>query len=278
MPGPPPERKGLGVGWKQLSVSDFDRSSLDSVDIRTSKEDVRMPAPGRPIGEPPPEPGTAGTQTESPSHGGWRMSASANPLPQQVPTPPQQPPQGPPSPGVFPPPPHQSQPSAVQPTPQQPHQPQPQATEVPEGPRYAPHHPAYRPGPDLSPPQPGEIPQRFEVPVGPRPGLATAIGIMTLTAGIVSTLWGFVAAVIGVHFTGLCVQNVMELAVGVFATIHGFKMVTDNNTPPPKGLSVLLVLTILNCNILSVLIGILNLVFMNMKEVRDYYELRGYGF
>lgn len=115
---------------------------------------------------------------------------------------------------------------------------------------------SYRPGP----------------PYGGKPGIVTAISVLTLVGGILSTLSALLWAIGSIC---LWLPWVLELTAGIWGIVHGAKMIGDDRVPPNRLLAILFILTILDCNVITMTLGILILAFMSSSEVRYYFESRG---
>ena len=159
----------------------------------------------------------------------------------------------------------------------------PQGT--PPGP--PPELPGSRPGPPPPPmpPTPYNQPGAFAVlpPLASsaqpnyapaKPALVTALGILTLSGGILSVLWGLGAALT------LCfwIPWIAEFGGGVWGIVVGAQMLNNERVPPNRIVAILFMVGLLDCNIFSFTIGLLILIFMANPEVKNYYESQGIGY
>lgn len=109
-----------------------------------------------------------------------------------------------------------------------------------------------------------------------KPGLVTAIALMTLISGIINLFWGFVASasalgtIIGVFCLPL---TILPTILGVFEIIYAAKLLSAQPQPvqPSTSIAVFQILTAFMGNIFSMIVGILNLVFYNDLTVREYF-------
>jgi hypothetical protein len=109
-----------------------------------------------------------------------------------------------------------------------------------------------------------------------KPGLVTAIAVMTLVSGIVNLFWGFVASAtaLGTIVGVICLPiTILPTILGIFEIIYAAKLLSTQPEPvqPSTPLAVFQILTIFYGNIFSVVVGILLLIFFNDVAVRDYF-------
>jgi len=109
-----------------------------------------------------------------------------------------------------------------------------------------------------------------------KPGLFTAIAVMTLTSGIINLFWGFIASatalstIIGV----ICLPiTILPTILGIFEIIYAAKLLSTQPEPikPSQSIAVFEILTFLMGNIFSVVVGILTLIFYNDQSVKEYF-------
>ncbi len=110
-----------------------------------------------------------------------------------------------------------------------------------------------------------------------KPGLVTAIAVMTLASGIVNLFWGFVASVTALEtIVGvLCLPiAILPTILGIFEIIYAAKLLSAQPQPaqPSMSIAVFEILTFLMGNIFSMAVGILALVFYNDTTVKDYFN------
>ena len=111
-----------------------------------------------------------------------------------------------------------------------------------------------------------------------RPGTVTAIAIMTLVNGILNIMWSLgvtVSVVIGTVGIGLiCVPiTILPGVLGIFEIIYGTKLLAVPPKPvqPSQTIAILEICCILVGNVISVVVGILALVFYSQPEVKAYF-------
>ena len=109
-----------------------------------------------------------------------------------------------------------------------------------------------------------------------KPGLVTAIGVLTLISGIVNIFWGLAASmtalatIIGI----VCVPlAILPTILGVFEIIYAIKLLgaTPQPVQPSTAIAVLEIICILAGNVFSAVVGILSLVFYNDPAVKNYF-------
>lgn len=110
-----------------------------------------------------------------------------------------------------------------------------------------------------------------------KPGLVTAIALMTLTSGIVNLFWGFVASatalstIVGV----ICLPiTILPTILGIFEIIYAAKLLSAQPQPvqPSTSIAVFEIITFLMLNMYSGIVGILVLVFYNDLAVKEYFS------
>ena len=121
--------------------------------------------------------------------------------------------------------------------------------------------------------------QYSNTPTIRKPGKVEAIAIMTLVNGILNilcALGGTAAVVLGTIGIGiLCAPVTLAPAVlGVFEIIYATKLMSSNPQPPLKPnmpVAILEICCIVVGLVISMVVGILALVFYNDPEVKDYF-------
>jgi hypothetical protein len=105
-----------------------------------------------------------------------------------------------------------------------------------------------------------------------RPGLITAIAIMTLTSGIVNIIW---TAVGFAHFLGvICAPiTILPAILGICEIIYAAKLLGAPNQrlQPSQPIAAFEIACLLFGNFFSMVVGILTLVFYNDLTVKDYF-------
>jgi hypothetical protein len=111
----------------------------------------------------------------------------------------------------------------------------------------------------------------------PKPGYVRAIAIMCLADGIVSILIGLILTL--VYICGLvticCAPiAIYSIVLGILEVVYATRVLPDPilATRPATYLAVMQIVNIINCDPISVTIGILSLVFYNDPKVKDYFR------
>jgi hypothetical protein len=111
-----------------------------------------------------------------------------------------------------------------------------------------------------------------------KPGMVQAIAIMTLVNGILNILWALgatAAIVLGTFGIGLlCAPlTIAPLILGIFEIIYAEKLLANPPKPtqPSQLIAILEIACILAGNGVSLVIGILALVFYNQPEVQAFF-------
>jgi hypothetical protein len=119
----------------------------------------------------------------------------------------------------------------------------------------------------------------MSIPTNPsneKPGLVTAIAVMTLISGIVNIFWGLIASltvlatVVGI----VCVPlAILPTVLGVFEIIYAAKLLSSPPQPvqASTNIAVMEIVCILAGNVFAMIVGILSLVFYNDLAVKDYF-------
>lgn len=105
-----------------------------------------------------------------------------------------------------------------------------------------------------------------------KPGLVTAIAVMTLLSGIVNLFWGFVA--LGSFIGLICLPiSILPTILGIFEIIYAAKLLSKQPQPvqPSPSIAIFQILMFLVGNVFSMVVGILNLIFYNDVTVKDYF-------
>lgn len=121
------------------------------------------------------------------------------------------------------------------------------------------------------------------LPVSPgRPGKVDAVIYLTLINGILNILWGlgiFLVIVISTFGIGLVCTPILILptVLGIFEVVFAVQMLS---TPPRyrSGMKTIAILEIVNIIYgagISLVVGILNLVFLNDQEVKEWFQRHG---
>lgn len=113
----------------------------------------------------------------------------------------------------------------------------------------------------------------------PKPLKVQAIAIMILVNGILNILYGIIltlSVVFGSLFIGIiCVPlTILPSILGIFEVIYAARLLPAYPTQPVKPsqtLAILEIVAVLSANFVSLVVGILNLVFFNDPEVEAYF-------
>ena len=109
-----------------------------------------------------------------------------------------------------------------------------------------------------------------------KPGLFTAIAVMTLTSGIINLFWGFIASAtaLGTLVGIVCLPiTILPTILGVFEIIYAAKLFSAQPQPvkPSQAIAVFQITMILYFNVFSMVVGILALIFYNDVNVKEYF-------
>ena len=111
-----------------------------------------------------------------------------------------------------------------------------------------------------------------------KPGKLQAIAVMSLVMGIVNilagTYWlvaGLMMFLVGVVFTIIPASYLIVL--GILEIVNASKLLPDpvKVAQSPKYVAVMEIVAIVTCNVMALVVGILNLVFYNDEEVEMYF-------
>lgn len=125
--------------------------------------------------------------------------------------------------------------------------------------------------------QPGyyQPPSPYQQPVNPygyprKPGKVQAIAIMSLVDGIWNILWG-----VGLIAT-ICAAplGIYAIVVAILGIMYASKLLSEypQGVKPNRTLAILQIANLITLNLVSVVIGIICLIFYDDLEVRQYYE------
>lgn len=110
-----------------------------------------------------------------------------------------------------------------------------------------------------------------------KPGLVTAIAVMTLTSGIINLFWGFVASAtaLGTIVGVICLPiTILPTILGIFEIIYAAKLMSAQPQPvmPSQSIAVFEIATVVMGNVFSMVVGILALIFYNDLTVKNYFS------
>jgi hypothetical protein len=107
---------------------------------------------------------------------------------------------------------------------------------------------------------------------GEKPAKVQAVAIMTLAGGI----WAILVAVgLAGTFIGLAWPGTYySLVLGILATVRGSRLLGERayGEAPPRGTAIMQIINIVAFDPVNLTLGILNLVFLNEREVRGYFR------
>ncbi len=122
-------------------------------------------------------------------------------------------------------------------------------------------------------------PQPTYMPEVTKPGMVTALGVMTLVSGIVNILTGLgitVATVLGTLGIGLLCAPITFLPaiLGIFEVLYALKILANPPVPVQfsQTIAILEILCIVFGNAIALIVGILALVFYNDVTVKNYFD------
>jgi hypothetical protein len=109
-----------------------------------------------------------------------------------------------------------------------------------------------------------------------RPGTVTAIALITLISGVINVIWGLIASFsFGVTIIFLCLVPlfIAQVVLGVYEIVYAARLLFTPPQPvqPSKSIAVCEIATILVGNVISLVVGILALVFYNDPAVIGHF-------
>ena len=109
-----------------------------------------------------------------------------------------------------------------------------------------------------------------------KPGLVTAIAVMTLTSGVINLFWGFVASAtaLGTIVGVICLPiTILPTILGVFEIIYAAKLLSTQPeaVKPSQPIAIFEILMLFYFNVFSLIVGILTLIFYNDPSVKEYF-------
>lgn len=106
----------------------------------------------------------------------------------------------------------------------------------------------------------------------PKPSKVQAVAVMMLVGGILATLH---AALFMITIYGLCWPGTYySLVMGIMAITKGSQLSGDRASSQmrPSGIAIMQIVNIVNCDAVNLTLGIINLVFLNDEEVKEYFH------
>lgn len=109
-----------------------------------------------------------------------------------------------------------------------------------------------------------------------KPGMVQVIAIMTLVNGILNILWGGAATlgmIAGIATICLAPFTILPLVLGIFEIVYAAKLMYNPPQPvqPSQAIAIMEICCILVGNVISLVVGILALVFYNDPAVKTYF-------
>jgi len=113
--------------------------------------------------------------------------------------------------------------------------------------------------------------------IPPKPGYVQAIAIMCLVDGILSILGGVIGAVVLVCglITICCVPiAIYSIVLGILEIIYATQVLPDpiRAARPANYVAIMQIVNIINCDVISVTVGIVSLVFYSDPKVKEYFR------
>jgi len=113
-----------------------------------------------------------------------------------------------------------------------------------------------------------------------KPGKVAALGIATIVSGAVNIMAACgitLALVLGTLGLGIiCAPlTILPAILGIFEILYGVKLLSNPPHQPVRPslpIAILEIAMVLYLNVISLVVGILALVFYNDVEVKDYFE------
>ncbi|MCA2002714.1 MAG: hypothetical protein LDL51_12680 [Chloroflexi bacterium] len=109
-----------------------------------------------------------------------------------------------------------------------------------------------------------------------KPGLFTAIAVLTLVSGVVNLFWGFIASAtaLGTIVGVVCLPiTILPTILGIFEIIYAAKLLSSQPEPvqPSQTIAIFEIMTFMIGNLFSMVVGILALIFYNDVTVKEYF-------
>jgi hypothetical protein len=113
--------------------------------------------------------------------------------------------------------------------------------------------------------------------IPPKPGYVQAIAIMCLVDGILNIFGGLILTAIyicGVVTICCAPIAIYSIVLGILEVVYATQVLPDpiRAVRPANYLAVMQIVNIINCNMISVTVGILSLVFYNDPKVKEYFR------
>lgn len=110
-----------------------------------------------------------------------------------------------------------------------------------------------------------------------KPDKVEAVAILSLINGILNILWGLgLSLLAGVTIVGICCipWTILPTILGAFEVVYAAKLLASDPraVKPAKAIAILDILCILEGNFISMVVGILLLVFYADNEVENWFN------
>jgi len=105
------------------------------------------------------------------------------------------------------------------------------------------------------------------VAAAPLPGKVQAVRVMMIVGGAIALL---TAVSVMIASACLWLVYIYGFILGIMAIVRGSNMTTDRRRP--TAIAVMQIVNIINCDIVNVVLGIIELVFLNDPECREYFK------
>lgn len=112
---------------------------------------------------------------------------------------------------------------------------------------------------------------------GDKPSTVQTIAVLILVGGIVALLYGLSGLAVGIM---TCVGMLWpgtyySIVLGILAIVKGAHLMGENASRegPPRGIGIMMIVNVLNCDFVNLTLGILVLVFLKDEEVTNYFRV-----
>lgn len=108
-----------------------------------------------------------------------------------------------------------------------------------------------------------------------KPDMVTVIGIIMIVSGVINILWGIavsftlILTILGI----LCIPlGLIPIGIGVYEIVQGVNVLNDKPVKNITLVGILEIVSVLWGNVISLVGGILVLVFYNDEQVKAYLD------
>jgi|GEM_PF-733999 len=113
-------------------------------------------------------------------------------------------------------------------------------------------------------------------PFSDKPGLVTALAVLTLISGMINIMAGLGAAIgMALSIVLLCIAplGLLPILLGIFEILYAIKLLSSAPQPvrPNQTIAILEICCFLFGNLLSCIVGVVALVFYNDPAVKSYF-------